>query len=269
MNGHSCLLKCGNNALACLGRERDVDKHRLCGIADARAARLAVHSQRNRLIHIRFPIHIQVAITRARLNRRHRGIFHHRRNQPSATPRNHHIHQTPGGNQILNTLPSLARQQLHHLAGKTMLRQRFLQDLHQLLVGMPRRLGTPQQRHIPRLQRQTKRIHRHIRAGLIHHAHHPQWNPHLTNPQPISERPTSNNIPHRVRQRRHLAQTIRDAFYALRRQRQTINQRLRQASLPASANIPLIRRHNIRRPRLQRRCGIVEDSILILGGGVC
>ena len=138
VNRHPRLLKCGNNALARLGGERGVDKHRLRGIADARATCLAVHGQRNRLIHICFPIHIQVAITRARLNRRDRGIFHHRRNQTSTTPRNHHIHQTPGGNQILDTLPSLARQQLHHLAGKTMLRQRFLQDLHQLLVGMPR-----------------------------------------------------------------------------------------------------------------------------------
>ena len=59
-----------------------------------------------------------------------------------------------------------------------------------------------QDRGVPGFERQDRRIHRHIGAGLINHAHNPERHSHLPYAQAVGTNPIGQDFTHGVGQAR-------------------------------------------------------------------
>ena len=155
-----------------------------------------------------------MAIAGAGLNGRDGSALHHRIDEASRTTGNHDVDKPARRDEILHRIVAFARQELHALARKVEVRQGVLEDLHELLVGVACGLRSAQQRHVARLERKAKGIHRDVRAGLVDHAHDAERHAHLLHLDAVVHGVAPQYLPYWVLQGGDLAQAAGDTFDA-------------------------------------------------------
>ena len=160
----------------------------------------------------------------------------------------------------------LTWKQLNDVAGYAMLFSDVLQDLHHLLIGLARGLGTTQQGHVAGLDSEAEGIHGHIGTGFVDHAHHAQWDANLLHAQAVGASETADDLSHRIRQAHYLAQTVGNSGDALLIQGQTIQERIIKATLTAGFEILLVGSQDGLGIGLECISCIEQEFILLLGG---
>ena len=166
-------------------------------------------------------------------------------NKLGATARNDQVHQAASGDEVLDGIVGLARQELHGLARKVKLGEGILQDFYQLGIGVAGGFRAAQQRHVAGLNSQAKGVHGDVRAGLIDHAHHAERNAHLLHLNAVVHGAALQDLPYWVLQAGYLAQTTGNALHTRGVERQAVNKRLGHAAFAAGVDILLIGGENI------------------------
>ena len=247
MNGHTRVLEGLEYSDFVLIGQAPVEKNGLGRVAHRAASSLAIDHHRDGIGKIGVFVHVEVAISGARFDCWHRCAGDDGVDQAGTAAGDHDVHQAAGRDQILDAVVRGAGQKLHGILGHVLIRAGLPEYVDQCAIGVDGRLRATKQRNIPRLQGQAESVNRHVRAGFINHAHHAERDAHLLELQAIRQGRATNNVPHGVGQRSHLAQAISNPFDAILVENQAVNEGLGHPPLTAGGYIFIIRLDNCRR----------------------
>ena len=191
----------------------------LDGVAHRGALCLGIHHNFVCHVEISGGIDEHMAVSRSRLDHRHRGVFRHVLDEPRAATGNHDIDQAASRNQLLHRLARYGIQQFDCTFGDA---SDLRHDLHQHLIRARRFLPPAQDDGVPRLQSHHSGIHGDIGPRLVHDADHSQRNTNLADMQAVGLGPFGKNLADGIGQGRHLAHTGRHLLNSRRCQQKPV-----------------------------------------------
>ncbi len=168
--------------------------------------RLGVHD--NRLGHVEvgggIDIHVAVAVSVDHVGNRR--VFSDRRDQRRTAAGNQHVDQAVKLHELARGLVARVLDEQQRVGVEAGPFERLAQKGNDRDVGAQRSRRPTQEGGITRLQAQTKRVARDIRAVFIDDRHHSERYPNLLDYEPVGPTPTRHDLADGIGQRGHLPQ---------------------------------------------------------------
>ena len=234
----------------------------LGGVADGRAAGFGVFDNIQRHILIGAFIHIDMADTGTGLDAGHQGVLDTGVDKAGTAAGNQQIHQAHGLHQHIDAVAAGVLNHAHAVLGQSCRRQSLPQSVGDGVGRGEGFLAAPEDADITALQGQGRRVGGDVGAAFVDDGHHAHGDGGFFNPQAVGPFDGFQNPAHRLRQRRHLADTLHHAVNTGRVQPQPVYHNLRHGP-SGGGHILLVGQQNVRL-MVQQRVGHGGKGLILL-----
>ena len=242
-----------------------MDQQHLGGVADGGAAGFGVFDDVQRHVLVGAFIHIDMADAGTGLDAGHQCILDTGVDEAGTAPGNQQIHQAHGLHQHVDAVAAGVLNHAHAVLGQSCRRQSLPQSVGDGVGRGEGFLAAPENADIAALQGQCRRVGGDIGAALVDDGHHAHGDGGLFNAQAVGPLDGFQNLPHRVRQLRHLTDTLHHAVDAGRVQPQPVQHHLGHGP-PGGGHVLLVGQQNVRL-MVQQRVGHGGKGLVLLFRG--
>ena len=243
-----------------------MDQQHLGSIADGGAAGFGVFNDIQCHILVGAFIHIEMADTSTGLDAGYQGILDAGMDETGTAAGNQQIHQPHGLHQHVDAVTAGILNHTHAVLGQSCRRQPLPQSVGDGVGRCKSFLAAPEDADITALQSQGCRVGGDVGAALVDDCHHTHGDGGFFNAQAVGPLDGFQNPAHRVRQRRHLADTLHHAVDAGRVQPQPVYHNLRYGP-SGGGHILLVCQQNVRLMVQQRVSHGGKGLVLLFCGG--
>ena len=168
MDRHPAIGQLGERLGKKIGRDGRIDEQRLAGVADPEAAALRVHEDLARHVEIGGFVHVDVAVSRSRLDDGNLGRLHAVADEPRPAAGNEHVDQAVEPHEDIGRRAIGRGDDADRALGHARLLRRSRKDARDGSTRASRHRPATQDAGISRLQTDTGSVGGHVRTRLVH-----------------------------------------------------------------------------------------------------